>query len=121
MGEPENRPCTLPEQHNTLNPVGRGVGDPVRVVGWEQLPSYLPSHQHLRQVGELWPVQDWVSLARSCKPWESYPHFPSGGPDPPAAQAQTQGYDLASPNIYPIYGLLEHVKEHNLQDLHNTG
>ena len=41
--------------------------------------------------------------------------------NPTAAQAQTQGSNLACPSIHPICGLLEHVKGPDMQGLHNTG
>lgn len=42
------------------------------------------------------------------------------------SQAQNQGLELADPNIYPIYDLLEHVKgaspkDPKVQDLHDIG
>jgi hypothetical protein len=39
--------------------------------------------------------------------------------DPDTTQAQIQHFELAHPNIYPIYELLELMKI--LQDLHDIG
>jgi hypothetical protein len=49
-----------------------------------------------------------VSLHLTCQPAAQLT-------DSATPQAQSQGFEVAHPNIYPIYELLEHVKKPVLQ------